>query len=79
VRKILRKRKLIKNILEIFLLKNGVNPKFYESEYNKFYENALFGSNELDKFNPDIIYIHTTNQNIIKSLELKDTSLVLRN
>ena len=56
----------IKNILEIFLLKNGIKPKFYESEYNKYYEDALFGSNELDKFSPDIIYIHSTNQNIIK-------------
>ena len=63
----------IKNILEIFLLKNGIKPKFYESEYNKYYEDALFGSNELDKFSPDIIYIHITNQNIIKYPELKDT------
>ena len=63
----------IKNILEIFLLKNGIKPKFYESEYNKYYEDALFGSNELDKFSPDIIYIHTTNQNIIKYPESKDT------
>ncbi len=64
----------IKNILDLFLLKNGIKPKFYESEYNKYYEDALFGNDELDKFNPDIIYIHTTNQNIIKYPELKDTS-----
>jgi FkbH-like protein len=64
----------IKNILELFLLKNGIKPKFYESEYNKYYEDALFGSDELDKFNPDIIYIHTTNQNIIKYPEPKDSS-----
>jgi len=57
-----------------FLTKNGIKPKFYESEYNKYYEDALFGNDELDKFNPDIIYIHTTNQNIIKYPELKDTS-----
>lgn len=64
----------IKNILELFLLKNGIKPNFYESEYNKYYEDALFGSEELDKFNPDIIYIHTTNQNILKYPEISDGS-----
>ena len=54
----------IKNILELFLLKNNIKPNFYESEYNKYYEDALFGSDGLDKFSPDIIYIHTTNKNI---------------
>jgi len=64
----------IKNILELFLLKNGIKPKFYESEYNKYYEDSLFGSDELNKFNPDIIYIHTTNKNIIKFPDSKDTA-----
>ena len=36
----------IKNILELFLLKSGIKPKFYESEYNKYYEDALFGNDE---------------------------------
>jgi len=63
----------IKNILELFLLDNGIKPNFYESEYNKYYEDALFGNDDLDKFNPDIVYIHTTNQNIIKYPELKDS------
>ncbi len=64
----------IKNILELFLLKNGIKPNFYESEYNKYYEDSLFGNDELDNFNPDIIYIHTTNQNIIKYPEVSDSS-----
>jgi FkbH-like protein len=63
----------IKNILELFLLNNGIKPNFYESEYNKYYEDALFGNDDLDKFNPDIVYIHTTNKNIIKYPELKDS------
>jgi FkbH-like protein len=54
----------IKNILELFLLNNGIKPSFYESEYNKFYEDALFGWEKLNRFKPDIIYIHTTNLNI---------------
>jgi FkbH-like protein len=56
----------IKIILELFLLDIGIKPNFYESEYNKFYEDALFGSDVLDKFNPDIVYIHTTNKNIVE-------------
>jgi len=62
----------IKNILELFLLDSEIKPNFYESEYNKFYEDALFGNDVLDKFNPDIVYIHTTNQNIIKYPELNN-------
>ena len=55
----------IKNMLEIFLLNYGIAPTFYESEYNKYYEDAMFGNPELDEFAPDIIFIHTTNRNII--------------
>lgn len=62
----------IKNMLEIFLLNYGIKPNFYESEYNKFYEDALFGNEQLDNFNPDIIYIHTTNINITKYPSMLD-------
>lgn len=50
--------------LELFLLDFGIEPEFYQSEYNKFYEDAVFGSPELDRFAPDIIYIHTTSRNL---------------
>jgi FkbH-like protein len=60
------------NILELFLLKSGIKANFYESEYNKYFEDALFSNNELDKFNPDIVYIHTTNKNIVKYPEPGD-------
>ncbi|MDE6035421.1 MAG: HAD-IIIC family phosphatase, partial [Ruminococcus sp.] len=50
--------------LELFLLDFGIEPEFYQSEYNKFYEDAVFGSPELDAFRPDIIYIHTTSRNL---------------
>ena len=63
----------IRNILELFLLDSNIKPNFYESEYNKYYEDALFGHKELEKFNPDIIYIHTSNVNIMKYPNLKET------
>ena len=54
----------IKLILELFLLNYGIRPEFYESEYNQYYEDAVFGNEELDKFSPDLVFIHTTSRNI---------------
>lgn len=54
----------IKNILELYLLDYGIKPSFYESEFNKYYEDAIYGNEQLDNFNPDIIFIHTTFRNI---------------
>lgn len=56
----------IKNMLELFLLNYGIKPSFYESEYNKYYEDGMFDNPELVEFNPDIIYIHTSNRNVSK-------------
>ncbi len=64
----------IKNILELFLLNNGIRPSFYESEYNKYYEDAMFPNPRLEEFGPDVIYIHTSNRNIRKYPQLSDNS-----
>lgn len=56
----------IKLILELFLLNYGIKATFYESEYNKYFEDAMFPNPELEDFEPDIIFIHTTNRNIIQ-------------
>lgn len=62
----------IKLMLELFLLDQGICPVFYESEYNKFYEDAVFGNEELDAFMPEIVIVHTTNRNIINYPTLAD-------
>lgn len=62
----------IRQIMELFLLNNGIKASFYESEYNKFYEDAMFDNPELEGFAPDIIYVCTSNRNITKYPELKD-------
>lgn len=54
----------VKQMIELFLLNNGIRPSFYESEYNKFYEDAVFDNAELSEFKPDIIYVYTTYRNI---------------
>lgn len=54
----------VKLILELFLLNYGIRPQFYESEYNQYWQDAMFPNEELETFGPDIIYIHTTGRNI---------------
>lgn len=54
----------IKNMLELFLLANGIKPEFYEGGYALFYENLLFDDGSLAAFGPDLIYIHTSQRNL---------------
>ena len=63
----------IVEILELFLLNYGIEPIFYESEYAMYWQDAMFGNEELDAFQPDIIYIHTSNRNIMDYPLLSDT------
>ena len=42
----------------------GIEAEFYQSEYAQYWQDAMFGTPELDAFHPDIIYIHTTWRNI---------------
>lgn len=63
----------IKLILELFLLNNGIRPEFYESEYNQYYQDAMFDNPELEAFRPDIVYICTSNRNITRYPSLNDS------
>ncbi len=51
-------------VLELFLLNYGIEPEFYESEYGQYWQDAMFPGEELKGFNPDVIFIHTSNRNI---------------
>ena len=52
-------------ILDLFLLNQGIEAEFYESEYNKFYEDAVYGTPELTAFHPDLVYLHTGIHNVV--------------
>lgn len=54
----------IKDMLELLLLQDGIRPIFYESGYNRYYEDLMFPNPELEAFSPDIIYIHTSIVNV---------------
>ena len=62
----------IRDMLELFLLDQGIEPLFYESEYNRYREDILFGNPELSAFQPDLICIHTTTRNLNVLPELTD-------
>ncbi|WP_034451245.1 HAD-IIIC family phosphatase [Butyrivibrio sp. AE2032] len=64
----------IKLILELFLLNYGIKAEFYESEYNKYYEDAVFGNPELDEFKPDLVFVHTTTRNIARFPQVTDSA-----
>jgi len=67
----------VKNMLELFLLAQGIQPTFYESGYNRYSEDVLYENPELWKFKPEIVFIHTTWQNVLEYPEvLEDTSRV---
>ena len=64
--------------LELFLLRNGIRPAFYESEYGKYWEDAMFGNPELDAFSPDVVFLATGTYNIRQFPELKDSKDAVR-
>lgn len=59
----------MKHMLELFLLGHGIRPTFFEGQYNRFYEEAVYETEELVKFAPDIVYIHTSVINLYGFLE----------
>lgn len=61
-------------MLELFLLNQGIEPEFYESEYGQYYQDAMFGNEELVRFAPDVIFIHTCNRNVTAYPRLTDDS-----
>jgi len=52
------------DMAEIFLLVGGFQPTFWQSEYGRFYEDAVLDPAELIAFAPDIVYIHTSCLNV---------------
>ena len=55
----------IKSFLEIFLLMRDIKADFYESDFNSYYEESVFGQGGLYPFKPDIVFIHTSLRNIV--------------
>lgn len=72
----------IVDMLELFLLWQGIQPDFYQSEYNQYWQDAMF-SEELREFKPDFVFIHTSNRNITDfpemSMSFDEVNALLQN
>ena len=64
----------IKDMLELFLLDQGILPVFFESEYNQYWQDAMFSNSGLEELKPDVIFIHTSNRNITSFPDLEDST-----
>ena len=61
------------DFFEVLLLASGFAPVFYQSEYGRFYEDAVLNSGELDAFRPELVYVHTSHRNITSFPSLSST------
>ena len=52
------------DLLDIFLLGSGFRPVFQQSEYGRFYEDAVLEPHAIAAFRPDIVYLHTCSLNL---------------
>lgn len=58
--------------LDLFLLNQGIEARFFESEYAQYWQDVMFDNTTLVEFEPDIIYIHTSNRNITDYPDMND-------
>jgi FkbH-like protein len=49
---------------DVLLLAEGFRCTFYQSEYNRYYEDAVLEPEKLIEFRPDIVYVHTSCMNV---------------
>ena len=66
------------DMLRIFLLTSGIRATFYESDYNRYYEDGVYGNAELDAFHPEIVIVYTHEGNIIYRPAAGDSDEVRR-
>lgn len=62
----------IVSVLDLFLLNYGIKAIFYESEYNRYYEDAMFPNPDLEQFHPDLVLFCTSNRNLNQYPNLLD-------
>ncbi len=50
--------------LDLFLLANGIQADFYQTDFGMYWQDAVLGNPRLSSFAPDVAYIHTNWRNI---------------
>jgi FkbH-like protein len=61
------------DLWELYLLESGFLPIFHQSEFGRFYVDAVHDSAALVEFKPDLVYIHTWVGNLQGSVPLQAT------
>lgn len=52
------------DLWELLLLAEGFRPVFHQTEYGRYYTDAVMSPEEIVAFKPDLVYIHTTVRNV---------------
>jgi FkbH-like protein len=52
------------DLLELLLLDQGFKPVFHQTEYGRYYTDAVISPEEIIDFKPELVYVHTTVRNI---------------
>ena len=52
------------DLLELWLLDSGFRPTVHQSEFGRFYTDAVHDSATLQAFRPDLVYLHTSVYNL---------------
>jgi FkbH-like protein len=52
------------DLWELLLLSEGFRPVFHQTEYGRYYTDAVLSPEQLVAFAPDLIYVHTSVRNI---------------
>ena len=52
------------DLWELHLLSQGFRPTFHQTDYARYYSDAVVSPEEIVNFSPDLIYIHTSVRNI---------------
>ena len=55
---------VVQDLLELFLLLNGIRPAFWIGSYDRVYEEACFTEPSLAEFRPEIVLVHTSSQDL---------------
>ena len=66
------------DFLELQLLAAGFAPAFYQSEYNKYYEEGVLDAARLVEFKPNLVYVHTHWLNVARFPAISATEADLR-
>jgi FkbH-like protein len=67
----------IADFAELFLLDMGLRPIFFQSGYNRYFEESVVDPSGVIEFRPEIAYVHTSSVNIQRSPHLSATEAEL--